>query len=96
MKSSKPLWALDRAEVKGGMRGHTRTLRSTARQSRVLDIRSRSYFLVHSPTGLRGEGEMPEGHYSRGEMTRLTEELRERLFRDLEAQVARLLQIPGR
>ena len=52
--------------------------------------------LTHRPTGIFVEGKHPFGYYDRKDWTRLTEELRERLFVELEKKVARNLRIPGR
>ena len=50
----------------------------------------------HRPTGITLRGEIPEGHYSRGEMRKLKDALVERLMRELEEAVARRLRVPGR
>lgn len=52
-------------------------------------------WMEHRPTGVRVEGAIEEGHYSRNEMRKLKEALRQRLLAELERQVGRRLRIPG-
>jgi len=70
--------------------------RSQVRQSRAMDTRSRSIALIHGPTGLRVEGVVPAGSYSRQEMRLQARLLQQRLFGELEQLVARALRVPGR
>jgi hypothetical protein len=52
--------------------------------------------LRHLPTGIEVEGRTESGHSSRKEMQHLMEELRVRLWPELERLVAVHLRIPGR
>ncbi|HEU4558064.1 MAG TPA: hypothetical protein VFS20_09450 [Longimicrobium sp.] len=70
--------------------------RRRASLSRALDVSGCEIRLAHRPTGIEVTGEVPEGHYSRAELTRLRADLRARLFAELEQRVARHLRIPGR
>jgi hypothetical protein len=70
--------------------------RRARRQSRELDLRSSIVTLTHTPTGASVQGTVPSGHYSRGEMSRLEQVLRNALFSQLEQKVARQLRIRGR
>jgi hypothetical protein len=51
--------------------------------------------LTHLSTGLEVEGEIPSGHYSRGEMRTRRDELIAELWPVLERKVAQHLRIPG-
>ncbi len=70
--------------------------RSKARQSRARDERALTMFLVHEPTGVRVEGEIPAGRYSKADMKSRSDVLYERLLAELEDRVAGVLRIPGR
>lgn len=70
--------------------------RSQLRQSRAMDTRSRTLALVHGPTGLRVEGTIAAGNYSRKDMQLQSRLLQQRLFGELEQLVARSLRVPGR
>ena len=59
--------------------------RSQVRQSRALDVRSRSMTLTHGPTGLRVEGTIPAGSYSRKDMQLRSRLLQRRLFNELDS-----------
>jgi protein subunit release factor A len=89
-------WILDRSEVSESRWGHSSGRRARASQSRALDLTSSEIRLKHLPTGVEVAGEVPQGNRSRVEMQRLQAALRERLYAELEAQVARVLRIPGR
>lgn len=89
-------WRLDAREVTSRAMGGSASGRRQARQSRALDLRSFVLELEHIPTGIVAKGDVPRGHYSRIEMKRLQDELRARLYRQLEDLVARRLRIPGR
>jgi hypothetical protein len=67
-----------------------------ARTSRKNDLRSIRFFLLHKPTGISVDGTIPEGHYSRAEMTKEREQLRATLWPQLERLVAKELRVPGR
>lgn len=90
-------WSLDPSEVSSGISGHTATdRRRRSRASRAVDRRDLQLTLIHRPTGLEVSGQIPEGRYSRQEMTRLRDALYRELFDELEALVAKRLRIPGR
>lgn len=67
-----------------------------ARKSRAEDTRSQVVRLLHHPTGIDVEGEIPAGHYSKSEMSKLRDDLTTRLWGELEGKVARHLRIAGR
>jgi protein subunit release factor A len=52
--------------------------------------------LRHVPTGVTVEGRIARGQYTRKEMGQLMDELKTRVWSDLERQLARHLRIPGR
>jgi hypothetical protein len=52
--------------------------------------------MIHTPTKIQVEKEIPAGHYSKKEMKQLTEKLKEQLYKELEQKVAKHLRIPGR
>lgn len=89
-------WVLDPAEVDAFVTSGRSGGRRRAAQSRALDVSGCEIRLAHRPTGIEVAGEVPQGHYSRAEMTRLREELRARLFAELEQRVAGHLRTPGR
>jgi hypothetical protein len=59
-------------------------------------LRAYYYELEHRPTGVKVRGEIPDGHYSRGEMSALKQQLLDRLRGELEIKVASALRIAGR
>jgi hypothetical protein len=67
--------------------------RAQRRESRALDLRTRTVTLTHRPTDAVVEGSVPHGQYARKEMARLTAALRAALFRELESKFARELRI---
>ncbi len=91
MKAKKPKWALDPATVgvclssSRGRHGRMQRVSACCRLE-----------LIHMPTGITVTGEVPRGHHSKKELWKLSEALRERLFANLEAMVAKHLRIPGR
>jgi hypothetical protein len=89
-------WVLDPAEVDAFETSGRSGGRRQAAQSRALDVSGCQIRLMHRPTGIEVAGEVPEGHYSRAEMTRRKADLRARLYGELEQRVARHLRIPGR
>jgi hypothetical protein len=89
MDDADVLWGTE-AAMKGFRGGRV------ARTSRKNDTRSLKLFLLHKPTGIRVEGAVPEGHYSRPEMIREREQLRATLWTQLERMVAKELRVPGR
>ena len=52
--------------------------------------------LRHWPTGLEATGQIPSEHFSKTELVAAKELLRNKLWAELEGQVARELRIPGR
>lgn len=92
-------WTLEPSEVSISWSSSLRSTRrrtGMARSSRAEDTRSAVVRLVHRPTGLEIDGEIPSGHYSRNDMQQQKEALVTRLCPELEAQVAKHLRIPGR
>lgn len=63
---------------------------------RKTKVTSRSLKLYHVPTKVYVEGEIPAGHYSKKEMKKLVDKLKEQLYKELEQKVAKHLRIPGR
>ena len=55
--------------------------------ARKTKITSRRLWMVHNPTGIRVDGEVPSGHYSKKEMKQLTEDLKDNLLVKLEQKV---------
>ncbi len=53
-------------------------------------------FMVHRPTGIHVEGEVPPGNYSKKEMRKKRENLIQTLFLKLELEVAKELKVGGR
>jgi len=70
--------------------------RPKASFSRKLGVSSYYYELEHRPTGVKVRGEIPDGHYSRGEMSALKQQLLDRLWSELGIKVAAALRIAGR
>jgi len=90
MKTMK--WELNPNDVNWSMGGSS----SGGTFERKTKITSRQLKLYHVPTKVYVEGEIEPGHYSKKEMKKLTEELRQRLYKELEQKVAKHLRIPGR
>lgn len=91
-------WTLEPAEVQiSGSASSSSMRRRTgmARSSRAEDSRGAVVRLVHQPTGLEIEGEVPTGHYSRSEMRSRKDALIAELWPQLEKRVAKHLRIPG-
>ena len=95
MKKSKLNWRLDPAEVSYSGMGSCKGGRKKTSQSRALDTRSMKLTVVHIPTNLEVNGEIPNGNYSRKEMRNLEAKLRNELFVELERKVAKKLRISG-
>jgi hypothetical protein len=89
-------WALSPAEVLYSCSGVTRRGRAKAAQSRALDVTEATITLRHEPTGIEVRASIPPGHYARTRMRQMKDDLRRRLFTELEQRVARHLRIPGR
>lgn len=70
--------------------------RGKVRQPRSSDLRSARLELLHVPSGVKVNGEIPSGHYNRKQMQKLTLELKGRLAEELKQQVAKKLRVAGR
>ncbi len=94
----KPLrkeWKLPPSEVNESWLGSS-SGRPLARSSRALASTGRSVTFRHVPTGLEVTGQIPTGNYAKKEMQCLTQDLRIRLWKELEDLVAARLRIRGR
>jgi hypothetical protein len=89
-------WVLDPADVDTFETSSRASGRRRAALSRALDASAHLVRLTHRPTGVEVSGEIPQGNYSRTEMTQLRQELHARLLAELEQRVARHLRVPGR
>jgi hypothetical protein len=78
----------------GTVRGGSR--RAGPRTSRKNQLRSERLFLIHKPTGIRIEGTIPEGHYTKTETKTAKERLWATLWAELNQKVAEKMRIPGR
>ena len=87
-------WSLDPEDVV--YRGCGSSSGKSRQFSRRLRETGYRIVLVHRPTGLEVQGEIPAGSFSKKEMQKLREELYRKLFAELEAKVARHLRAPGR
>jgi hypothetical protein len=94
--TSRRKFVLKPVDIASGWSQTSAGARSVNRASRASCVTSAECFLEHLPTKVRVSGDIPKGHYSRAEMTRLKAELFARLSAELEAEVAKLLRIPGR
>lgn len=93
----KAKFRLDPAEViqsKGSGLSEGRTGQLT-KQSRANGVTSYLIELTHLPTGVKAIGEVPPGHYSRQEMIRQRQLLKDKLFQELEEKVPAFLRLPG-
>lgn len=93
-KKNKSEWALNPKEVTWGM--HSSSSGKSGQFERKLKTTSSTIFLTHEPTGIKVEGEVPPGNYSKKEMQKKREELKQILFMKLQGQVAKILNIKGR
>lgn len=94
---SKPAWKLDSSEITWGWGATTiGKRRKVNRASRAIDERSEHFWLEHKPTGIRVQGEIPMGHRSRKQGQKLKQELYDRLYAELEDEIAKHLRVPGR
>jgi hypothetical protein len=66
------------------------------KRSRAVSLTSYIMELVHKPTDVKALGEIPPGHYSRQEMIKKREQLKQALFEQLEEKVAIFLKVRGR
>lgn len=80
-------WRLDPAEVTWGMHGTSSG--KSGQFERKLKTTSSTVFLTHMPTGLRVEGQVPAGNYSKKEMQKKREQLKQSLHLELEQLVAK-------
>ena len=76
--------------------GASHSGRSKARFSRALGTSDCYFTFAHTPTGVKVSGRVISGQYSRKELTRLNQKLRERLYEELECEVAKFLKVAGR
>lgn len=88
----KAKWKLDPNEVGWGWEGSS----GGGTFERKTKITSCRITAQHLPTKVQVKGEIKAGHYSKKEMKKLREDLRVRLFNELEQKVAKHLRIPGR
>ncbi len=95
-KPRKQTWSLNPADVSRSSSRATMNRRTGAAQSRAVNITTATVTLRHMPTGIEVSGDVPQGHYSRGELRQLQDDLAEQLFKQLETLVARHLRVPGR
>mgnify|MGYP007080183204 CR=1 FL=1 len=99
MMNKKNSWKIDLKDVSIGGGGFMRSGRQTSRwtkQPSIMDEKSKNIELIHKPTQITVNGEVPLGHYSKKEMQHSTEALKTKLFLELETKVAKYLRIPGR
>lgn len=92
-KKKSAIWRLDPAEVTGGMHGLSSG--KSGQFERKLKTTSSTVFLTHMPTGLRVEGQVPAGNYSKKEMQQKREHLKQSLHLQLEQLVAKHLKLKG-
>ena len=98
-RPSRTEWHLKPSDVQVGRHWSRSSARphGVARTSRTAAGTQQGHLtLRHVPTGVTIEGQTARGRYTRKEMGRLMDELKTRLWSDLERQVARHLRIPGR
>lgn len=88
----KEKWKLNPDDVAWGWMGSS----GGGTFERKTKITSRSVRLIHKPTKIEVKGEISPGHYSKKEMRKLSEDLYQKLFTELEQKVAKHLRIPGR
>jgi hypothetical protein len=67
-----------------------------ARTSRAAGLQTGYLELVHRPTGLKVNGTVPEGQYTRKEMMRAMDGLQVQLQAELTKAVEQKLRLPGR
>ena len=93
----KSRWELDPREVSwSGSSSHSGHRTHATRASRATATTGAELKLIHLPTGITVEGDVPRGNYSRGELKQRRDALYLELFRKLEEKVAKHLRIPGR
>lgn len=90
-------WRLDPSEAQVHSSGKTVGQRTSAtKNSRAETATSFTFKLTHGPTGLKAEGCVPSGRYTRKQMQVLKQDLLRALMKQLEHDVAKRLRIPGR
>lgn len=87
-------WQLNPEEVSWGM--NSSSSGKTGQFERKMKTTRCTLFMTHQPTGIRVEGEIPAGHYSKKEMQQKRDALMQTLFQALERLVAKRLKIRGR
>jgi hypothetical protein len=85
-------WEMNSDDVSFGYSGSS----SGGTFERKTKITSRRLWMLHKPTKIKVEKEIPPGHYSKKEMQKLTNEGIHQLTKELEQKVAKHLKIPGR
>lgn len=93
MANTKP-WRLDPAEIESGW--FASSSGKKGQMARREKLTACTLFIIHRPTGIRLEGSIPEGHYSKKTMQLKRAALQEELLAQLEQAVAKALKIPGR
>ena len=94
-KKSKPkTWHLNPDEVSCGW--VSLSIGKNGVFARKLKTTNKRLFFKHDPTGIRVEGEIPAGNYSKNEMKEKTKEVERELLSKLELKVAKKLRIRGR
>ncbi len=93
-KRNKQEWGLAWSDIECGGGGSTSG--KTGQFNRKLKTTSYEIFLIHKPTGVRVDGEVPPGNYSKKEMRMKRENLIKALFLTLEVKVAKKLRVKGR
>jgi len=88
-------WCLDAREVISGYDSTAPPHTSLGELPSDGDVRRYIVWLEHKVTGIRVEGMVPDGRYTRRELELLEIELRKSLFAELELKVARRLRVPG-
>lgn len=87
-------WKLNPNEVTCGLHGSSSG--TSGQFDRKLKVSGSTIFITHIPTGIRVEGKVIPGHYSKKEMQLQREQLKQALFIELEGLVAKNLGIKGR
>lgn len=90
-------WRLNPGDVhvSGSMSTSSRS-RPTRRSHAAMGPSGATVELTHGPTGITVQGEIPLGRYTKRQLNTERRKLCERLYPELEKQVAQHLRIPGR
>jgi hypothetical protein len=67
-----------------------------ARTSRAVGRQTGNLELIHRPTGVRAKGTVPEGAYTRKQMSNAMDALQQKLMLELQEKVDQQLRVPGR